>query len=82
MSDAFWPISHACWQHAVFQSTFIVAKRLEELKNLMQQLPDYADQFLNMICKILQEYKDTCHACYRGKHYKLHIHPFFWGVNI
>jgi len=30
----------------------------------MSDLPDYADQFLNMICKLLQDYLDTCHSTY------------------
>ena len=50
-----------------FQSTVTVFKKCQELRNLMAELPDYADQFLNMICKILQEYKETCHSTYKSK---------------
>ncbi|XP_062567053.1 exocyst complex component 4-like isoform X3 [Saccostrea cucullata] len=46
-------------------STVTVDKNLQELRELMQDLPDYADQFLNMICNTLKEYKDTCHSAYR-----------------
>ncbi|XP_056004910.1 exocyst complex component 4-like isoform X5 [Ostrea edulis] len=46
-------------------STVTVDKNLQELRELMQDLPDYADQFLNMICNTLKEYRDTCHSAYR-----------------
>ena len=44
-----------------------MAGKLRELKEFMNDLPDYADQFLNMICKVLQEYRETCHSCYKGE---------------
>jgi len=47
-------------------STVTVARNIIELCNLMRDLPDYADQFLNMICKILQAYRETCHDCYKN----------------
>ncbi|XP_033126512.1 exocyst complex component 4-like isoform X2 [Anneissia japonica] len=50
----------------LLQTTVAMEKAVSELKDMMTYLPDYADQFLNMICKILKEYKDTCHAMYRG----------------
>jgi exocyst complex component 4 len=31
----------------------------------MVDLPDYSDQFVNMICKILQDYLDACHLAYQ-----------------
>uniref|UniRef100_A0A0B7A5Q8 Exocyst complex component Sec8 n=2 Tax=Arion vulgaris TaxID=1028688 RepID=A0A0B7A5Q8_9EUPU len=31
----------------------------------MHDLPDYADQFLNMICNVLRDYRDKCHSAYR-----------------
>lgn len=49
-----------------FQSTVTVDRNIQELQTLMHDLPDYAEQFLNMICKILEEYRDTCHSAYRG----------------
>jgi len=48
------------------QSTVTVDKSVLELKELMMELPDYADQFLNMICNVLRGYRDTCHNAYRG----------------
>ncbi|XP_021371891.1 exocyst complex component 4-like isoform X1 [Mizuhopecten yessoensis] len=47
-------------------STVIVDKNIQDLQELMQDLPTYADQFLNMICNILKDYRDTCHTAYRG----------------
>ncbi|XP_064630302.1 exocyst complex component 4-like isoform X2 [Lineus longissimus] len=50
----------------LLQSTVVVWKNINELRDLMKALPDYSDDFVNMICKILQEYKDTCLNAYRG----------------
>lgn len=50
----------------LLQSTVTVDKSVQELKELMTDLPDYADQFLNMICTVLRGYRDTCHSAYRG----------------
>jgi exocyst complex component 4 len=50
----------------LLQSTVIVWRNINELRDLMQALPDYSDNFVNMICKILLEYKDTCLHAYRG----------------
>ena len=48
------------------QSTVTVDKCVLDLHELMSELPDYADQFLNMICNILRGYRDTCNSAYRG----------------
>lgn len=48
-----------------WQSTIIVEKTVQDLLNLMHDLSAYSDQFLNMVCVKLQEYKDTCAAAYR-----------------
>lgn len=50
----------------LLQSTVTVDRSVLELKELMTDLPDYADQFLNMICTVLRGYRDTCHNAYRG----------------
>ncbi|XP_038070549.1 exocyst complex component 4-like isoform X2 [Patiria miniata] len=50
----------------LLNSTVIIDHAISDLRQLMMDLPTYADQFLNMICNILQEYKDTCYAIYRG----------------
>lgn len=74
--------SEGCYQYISFifiyfcyQSTVTVDKNLQELRELMQDLPDYADQFLNMICNTLKEYRDTCHSAYRGQHKQAHWAP-------
>ncbi|XP_010356038.2 exocyst complex component 4 isoform X1 [Rhinopithecus roxellana] len=53
-------------QRPLLQSTIIVEKTVQDLLNLMHDLSAYSDQFLNMVCVKLQEYKDTCNAAYRG----------------
>ncbi|XP_007951120.1 exocyst complex component 4 [Orycteropus afer afer] len=53
-------------QRPLLQSTIIVEKTVQDLTNLMHDLSAYSDQFLNMVCGKLQEYKDTCTAAYRG----------------
>ena len=47
------------------QSTVTVDESIGELQELMQSLPDYADQFLTMVCNVLREYRDKCHSAYR-----------------
>ncbi|XP_077120559.1 exocyst complex component 4 [Ranitomeya variabilis] len=53
-------------QRPLLQSTFIVEKSIQDLMNLMRDLSAYSDQFLNMVCVKLQEYKDTCSAAFRS----------------
>ncbi|RWS04217.1 Exocyst complex component 4-like protein [Dinothrombium tinctorium] len=50
----------------LLQSTLIVERGIQDLKNLMMCLPLYADDFLNYMCNILSNYKETCMAAYRG----------------
>ncbi|XP_060543030.1 exocyst complex component 4 [Pantherophis guttatus] len=53
-------------QRPLLQSTVIVEKTVQDLMNLMHDLSAYSDQFLNMVCVKLQEYKDTCSVAYRS----------------
>ncbi|XP_045144858.1 exocyst complex component 4 [Echinops telfairi] len=53
-------------QRPLLQSTIIVEKTVQDLMNLMHDLSAYSDQFLNMVCVKLQEYKDTCTLAYRA----------------
>uniref|UniRef100_A0A803Y1I9 Exocyst complex component Sec8 n=1 Tax=Meleagris gallopavo TaxID=9103 RepID=A0A803Y1I9_MELGA len=53
-------------QRPLLQSTVIVEKTVQDLMNLMHDLSVYSDQFLNMVCVKLQEYKDTCTLAYRS----------------
>uniref|UniRef100_A0A8P0N4G7 Exocyst complex component Sec8 n=1 Tax=Canis lupus familiaris TaxID=9615 RepID=A0A8P0N4G7_CANLF len=53
-------------QRPLLQSTIIVEKTVQDLMNLMHDLSAYSDQFLNMVCVKLQEYKDTCTTACRG----------------
>ncbi|KAM7178404.1 exocyst complex component 4 isoform 2-T2 [Macrochelys suwanniensis] len=52
-------------QRPLLQSTVIVEKTVQDLMNLMHDLSAYSDQFLNMVCVKLQDYKETCTAAYR-----------------
>ncbi|KAK7110453.1 hypothetical protein V1264_014325 [Littorina saxatilis] len=49
----------------LLQSTVTVDESIGELQELMMALPDYADQFLTMVCNVLREYRDKCHSAYR-----------------
>ncbi|KAL8567914.1 hypothetical protein ACOMHN_059036 [Nucella lapillus] len=49
----------------LLQSTVTVDESIGELQELMLALPDYADQFLTMVCNVLKEYRDKCHSAYR-----------------
>ncbi|XP_023930065.1 exocyst complex component 4 [Lingula anatina] len=48
----------------LLQSTVAVYSCIQDLHHLMQDLPDYGDQFLDLIGKILKDYKDTCQMAY------------------
>ncbi|KAK3603022.1 hypothetical protein CHS0354_037770 [Potamilus streckersoni] len=50
----------------LLQSTVTVDRSIMELRELMRDLPDYAEQFLNMICNVLRGYMDTCLNAYKG----------------
>ncbi|XP_059581730.1 exocyst complex component 4 isoform X1 [Alligator mississippiensis] len=53
-------------QRPLLQSTVIVEKTVQDLMDLMHDMRAYSDQFLNMVCVKLQEYKDTCTVAYRS----------------
>uniref|UniRef100_H2MHU3 Exocyst complex component Sec8 n=1 Tax=Oryzias latipes TaxID=8090 RepID=H2MHU3_ORYLA len=53
-------------QRPLLQSTVVVEKSIQDLMNLMQDLSAYSNQFLEMICDKLKEYKEICNTAYRG----------------
>nr|XP_061815877.1 exocyst complex component 4-like [Nerophis lumbriciformis] len=53
-------------QRPVLQSTVVVEKSIQDLMNLMQDLSAYSNQFLEMVCDKLKEYKEICNTAYRG----------------
>lgn len=55
------------------QSTVVVEKSIQDLMNLMQDLSAYSNQFLEMICDKLKEYKDICNTAYRYDLEKSHL---------
>ncbi|GLD73573.1 exocyst complex component 4 isoform X2 [Lates japonicus] len=48
------------------QSTVVVEKSIQDLMSLMQDLSAYSNQFLEMVCDRLKEYKEICNTAYRG----------------
>lgn len=48
----------------LLQSTFQVEKCLQELRDIIQDLPLHAKPFLMMICSFLSNYNDSCIAAY------------------
>lgn len=53
-------------QRPLLQSTVVVEKSIQDLMNLMQDLSAYCNQFLEMVCDKLKEYKDICNTAYRA----------------
>uniref|UniRef100_M3ZSR7 Exocyst complex component Sec8 n=1 Tax=Xiphophorus maculatus TaxID=8083 RepID=M3ZSR7_XIPMA len=53
-------------QRPLLQSTVVVEKSIQDLMNLMQDLSAYSNQFLEMVCDKLKEYKEICNTAYRG----------------
>uniref|UniRef100_A0AAY4BT98 Exocyst complex component Sec8 n=1 Tax=Denticeps clupeoides TaxID=299321 RepID=A0AAY4BT98_9TELE len=53
-------------QRPLLQSTVIVEKSIQDLMSLMQDLSAYSNQFLEMVCDKLKEYKEICNTAYRG----------------
>ncbi|XP_064417289.1 exocyst complex component 4 [Latimeria chalumnae] len=53
-------------QRPLLQSTVMVEKSVQDLMNLMHDLSTYSDQFLQMVCVKLQDYKDSCTVAYRN----------------
>ncbi|KAL6116790.1 exoc4 [Pungitius sinensis] len=53
-------------QRPLLQSTVVVEKSIQDLMSLMQDLSAYSNQFLEMVCDKLKEYKDICNSAYRG----------------
>ncbi|XP_041110626.1 exocyst complex component 4 isoform X1 [Polyodon spathula] len=51
-------------QRPLLQSTVIVEKSIQDLMNLMHDLSAYSNQFLEMVCDKLKEYKEICNTAY------------------
>lgn len=39
---------------------------ITETKGLIQDLPNFSDDLLKMVCSLLKTYRETCQAAYRG----------------
>ncbi|KAM9705601.1 exocyst complex component 4 [Menidia menidia] len=53
-------------QRPLLQSTVVVEKSIQDLMSLMQDLSAYSNQFLEMVCDKLKEYKEICNTAYRN----------------
>ncbi|KAJ8269185.1 hypothetical protein COCON_G00117920 [Conger conger] len=53
-------------QRPLLQNTVVVEKSIQDLMTLMQDLSSYSNQFLEMVCDKLKEYKEICNTAYRG----------------
>ncbi|KAF7693824.1 exocyst complex component 4 isoform X1 [Silurus meridionalis] len=53
-------------QRPLLQSTVIVEKSIQDLMSLMRDLSAYSNQFLEMVCDKLKEYKEICNTAYRS----------------
>uniref|UniRef100_A0A8C4NWB3 Exocyst complex component Sec8 n=1 Tax=Dicentrarchus labrax TaxID=13489 RepID=A0A8C4NWB3_DICLA len=53
-------------QRPLLQSTVVVEKSIQDLMSLMQDLSAYSNQFLEMVCDKLKDYKEICNTAYRG----------------
>uniref|UniRef100_A0A7N6FCJ6 Exocyst complex component Sec8 n=1 Tax=Anabas testudineus TaxID=64144 RepID=A0A7N6FCJ6_ANATE len=53
-------------QRPLLQSTVVVEKSIQDLMSLMQDLSAYSNQFLEMVCDKLKEFKEICNTAYRG----------------
>lgn len=45
--------------------TFLFTE-ITETKSLIQDLPNYSEELLKMVCSLLKTYRETCQAAYRG----------------
>ena len=46
---------------------------IQDLRGSMQSLPLYASRFMEMICAILGNYKETCYAAYKSMDIMIYI---------
>lgn len=44
----------------------MVESRIADTKQLIEDLPQYSDELLKMVCSLLKTYRETCQAAYRG----------------
>lgn len=47
-------------------NNFCIFSEITETKSLIQDLPNYSEELLRMVCSLLKTYRETCQAAYRG----------------
>lgn len=53
------------WLLNSYPNLFFI-KEITETKSLIQDLPNFSDDLLKMVCSLLKTYRETCQAAYRG----------------
>lgn len=53
-------------QRPLLQTAVVLTQGLDHLKSLMEHLPPYASDFLEMARDILMTYKDSCTQLFKG----------------
>ena len=73
--------THVCLQpqfNLILQSVITVWQIVEELRQLMKDLPKYSAAFLSILCQLLQGYGDTLQQLYKGRYvfmcFDMHVH--------
>lgn len=49
----------------VLNSVLVIWQLVEELRGLMRDLPMYSAHFLDILCELLQGYRDSCNSIYK-----------------
>lgn len=50
----------------ILNSCLILNSSLREMEGLIYSLPDYSSHFIQLVCNILQTYKELCYTAYKG----------------
>lgn len=47
-------------------ANILIFAEITETKGLIQDLPNYSEELLKMVCALLKTYRETCQVAYRG----------------
>lgn len=50
----------------ILNSSLTLNSSLKEMEGLIYSLPDYSSHFVQLVCNILQTYKELCYSAYKG----------------
>lgn len=60
------PQKQSLWPRPLLQGTITVQNKVAELRVLMNRMPKYSSRFLDIICNVLDGYKDSCASTYKN----------------